>query len=183
VLPAGDRGSPRRNGAGAVMDLVRRRCYARSKSVGHVAGVRGWLKSRLEAWRTSARLLQHNNHPQIGGTGGTIKTIAVRSGFSWHAERDVCQHFRMDEGENCPEQDDISVWSNAVVCSLKSSLRCGGRARRRCRVGWASAARKADRCRGHAGDRIKVPPLRSPTEERGRGELRMRADFFERRRV
>jgi hypothetical protein len=32
--------------------------YARSKSVGHVVGVRGWLKSRTEEWRTSARLLQ-----------------------------------------------------------------------------------------------------------------------------
>jgi hypothetical protein len=38
--------------------------YASSKSVGHVADVRGWLKSRLEAWRTSARLLPHND-PQM----------------------------------------------------------------------------------------------------------------------
>jgi hypothetical protein len=39
----------------------RRCCYARSKSVGHVAGVRGWLKSPSEEWRTSACLLRYND--------------------------------------------------------------------------------------------------------------------------
>ena len=50
--------------------------YTRSKSVGHVADVLGWLKSPSKKWRTSARLLQHND-PADGGTGGTVKAIAA----------------------------------------------------------------------------------------------------------
>jgi hypothetical protein len=44
-----------------------------SKSVRTAAGVRGWLKSRSEDWRTLARLLQHNGRRL--GPGGAINKL------------------------------------------------------------------------------------------------------------
>src|SRR5262249_27746410 len=49
--------------------------HTRSKSVGPVAGVRGWLKSRSEEWRRSARLLQHK--------GSQIEEPVVQQSKGW----------------------------------------------------------------------------------------------------
>ena len=59
-----------------------------------------------------------------------------------------------------------------MVCSLKTSLRCGGRARGRCPEGWAFGGAKG-RSLPRSGGRSNQRAARSsPTGERGGGESR-----------
>jgi hypothetical protein len=51
--------------------------HTRSKSVGPVAGVRDWLKSRSSEWRRSARLHQHNGPQRDPDTGAWISAAEV----------------------------------------------------------------------------------------------------------
>jgi hypothetical protein len=87
-------------------------------------------------------------------------------------ELGVCQHFSDQSAPSCPDQDDISVWSNADGSQPQDLLRCDGRARRlAARVGL-SAVRKADRCRDQVGHQVSAPLGRSPSDGRGGGESR-----------
>jgi hypothetical protein len=65
-----------------------------------------------------------------------------------------------------------------MVCSLKTPLRCGGRARGRCPEGWAfggTEGRSLPRSGGSSNHRaVAAFPDCSPTDERGGGESRGR---------
>ena len=87
-------------------------------------------------------------------------------------ELDVCQHFSDKLGPNCPDQDDISVWSNADGLQPQDlpsmrwpstrSLPRGLGFRRRERPIVAAVRREIESTRRRS----------SPTDERGGGESR-----------